>query len=173
MDFQKEILAEHSKKQTLRIVEFIGEDQDKFNNFITLLYNTSPLIAQRSSWVVSYCSIYHPDLIKPHLSKLIKNLKQLNHDAVKRNTLRLLQDIDIPKKYTGELIDTCFTLATNSASSIAIKAFAISILYKLCINEPDLLKELKIIIEDHMPYSSPAFTSRGKKILEKINKKGL
>jgi hypothetical protein len=173
MDFEKEILAEHSKKQTLKIVEFIGKDQDKFNNLIKLFFNKSPLISQRTSWVVSYCVTCNPELINFHLSKIVKNLQHPIHVAVKRHTLHILQDIDIPKKLHGEIVNTCFKFLNDNSSTVAIKALSISVLYKVCLSEPELMRELKIIIENQMPYSSPAFTSRGKKILEKINKKGL
>jgi hypothetical protein len=173
MDFTNEILAEHSKKQTLKIVDFIGKDQSKFNEFIQLLFSNSEVIAQRASWVISHCCQKNSQLIIPHLAKIIKVLKKPVHNAVKRNALRILQDIDMPPKLRGEVTNTCFQLVGSQSSAVAIKAFSISILYKICLSEPDLMKELKIVIEDQMPYSSPAFTSRGRKILNQINKKGL
>ena len=44
------------------------------------------------------------------------------------------------------------------------------ILYALSNIEPELKKELALIIKRQMPYSPPAFQARGSKILKKLYK---
>jgi hypothetical protein len=44
-----------------------------------------------------------------------------------------------------------------------------TVLYRLIEKEPDLKKELRIILEDELPYASPAFVSRARKILQKTD----
>jgi hypothetical protein len=171
MNLKKEILKEHSKNQTLKIINYVGKSQERFNELIDLLINESDLIAQRASWSISYCIEKHPTLIKPHLKKVIKNLHKPIHDAVKRNTTRLLQHIEIPKTLWGETVDICFKFLLSTKEPVAIKVFSMTVLYRIAQKEPDLKNELKIAIEDQMPYSSPAFVSRGKKILALLQQK--
>jgi hypothetical protein len=173
MDLEKEILKEHSKNQTLKIVRYIGDDPDRFSSLIHLFLNGSDVVTQRASWIVSYCVDAHPALIQPHLNAVIKNLQKPVHHAVKRHTLRVLENIEIPKKFYGILADLCFKFLTSSTEPVAVKAFSMTVLYHITEKEPDLKNELKVIIEDQMPYSSPAFLSRGKKILASLNKKVL
>jgi hypothetical protein len=90
------------------------------------------------------------------------------HDAVKRNTIRLLQYIDIPKSLYGRVADLCFASLLRKTEPVAIKAFSITVLAKLTEHEPDLKNELKLILEDQLPYSSPAFRVRAVRFLKGI-----
>ena len=82
----------------------VGEDQKRFDELFSLFINDEYRVVQRAAWPVSYCVIGYPGLIKKHWSRLISNLAKPNlHDSVKRNSIRLLKDIDIPKKYPDRL----------------------------------------------------------------------
>src|SRR4029077_20634695 len=109
MDLRATILAEHSKAQTNKIIKWIGSDQKRFDELFRLFLNDEYRVVQRAAWPLSYCVISHPQLIYKHFRKLLTNLKKPGiGDAVKRNTVRLLQHIQIPPKYHGEIMNLCF-----------------------------------------------------------------
>src|SRR5438046_6692604 len=115
MNLRETILAEHSKANCNKIVTWVGGSQKRFDELFNLFLNSEYRINQRAAWPISYCVIDHPQFIKKHFSKLIGNLKKPKlHDAVKRNTLRLLQHIDIPKRFHGQLMDHCFNYIQSS-----------------------------------------------------------
>lgn len=163
------LLAEHSKAQCLRVVKWIGSDQKRFTELINLFLSDDYKLVQRAAWPMSYAVQAHPALIKPHYGKLIKQLSQPGlPDAVKRNTVRIFQEIDAPKRFHGQLMNTCFGFIESMTEKPAIKAFALTVLYKLSAQYPDIRPELKAIIEDRWEYESPAFKSRGRKILKAL-----
>lgn len=169
MNLVNALLKEHSKAQRNRIVEFIGTDKARFRELVNLFTSSTYRITQRAAWPLSYCAEQHPDLIKPHLKKLIHNLKQPGlPDAVKRNTVRLLQFIPIPRSLQGTTTHVCFDLLKNRKEAIAIRVFAMTVLANIAKEQPELKSELKIIIEDNMPYGSAGFVSRGRKILKEL-----
>ena len=47
----------------------------------------------------------NPQLFKKHLKKAVLNLSTPKHDAVKRNTLRILENYNIPKKLLGTVVN--------------------------------------------------------------------
>jgi hypothetical protein len=49
---------------------------------------------------------------------------------------------------------------------IAVKAFSLTILENVCKKEPDLARELVLIINSQFTYSTAAYKSRAKKILK-------
>ena len=108
MNLREALLKEHSKKQMLKIVKYIGNDQQRFDELMKLFLESEYRITQRAAWPVSYVSTTYPDLIKKHLRKIILNLKNPVHDAVKRNTIRLLQFIELPVSLHGITANTCF-----------------------------------------------------------------
>lgn len=169
MDLRKTILEEHSKAQTNKIIRWIGGDQKRFDELFNLFLNDEYRVIQRAAWPLGYCVINHPEFIQKHFSKLVKNLhKPTLHNAVKRNTVRLLQDITIPEKYHGEVMNICFEYIADPKEKVAIKAFSLSILQKLSHLYPEIKQELKAIIEDRWDYESAAFRSRAKKILKEL-----
>src|ERR1700733_4930068 len=104
MDLLKLLREEHSKKQTDRIVNFIGDDAARFAELIRLFFKGEYRITQRAAWPLSYCVRRHPELIAPYYKQLLDNLQRKDiHVAVIRNTVRLLQDVDIPKRLHGRV----------------------------------------------------------------------
>jgi hypothetical protein len=165
-DLRYELLREHSKAQCSRIVDWVGDDQKHFDELFTIFLTGEYREVQHAAWPISYCVIAHPQLIKKHWNKLIKNLHKPNiHDAVKRNSMRLLQDIIIPKKYEGEIMDIAFKYVASPTEAVAVKAFSMIVLGNLAKQYPEILPELKLLIEDQLPHQTAAFKSRAKKIL--------
>ena len=169
MDLRKTILEEHSKAQTSKIVKWVGDGQKRFDELFDLFLNDEYRVVQRAGWPVSNCVIKYPKLIEKHFRKLLGNLRKPNlQNAVKRNTVRLLQDIMIPKKFHGEVMNICFEYIADPQEKVAIKAFSLTILQNLSRHYPEIKQELKTIIEDRWDYETAAFRSRAKKILKEL-----
>lgn len=166
-NLREEILKEHSKAQCTKIVNWIGNNQQRFDELFNLFLNDEYRVVQRSGWPLSYCVIAHPEFIKKHWTALIKNLSKPNlHPAVKRNSIRLLQDIDIPEKYQGSIMDICFNYVASPTEAVAVKAFSLTVLKNLSKQYPEILPEIKLIIEEQMPHQTAAFKVRAKAFLK-------
>ena len=170
MNLRETLLKEHSKKQCNKIVKYIGSNKQRFAELMELFFESEYRVTQRAAWPMSYCVKNHPQLIRPYLKKLLGNLEKKGlHDAVIRNTVRLLQDVEIPKKHQGKLMNICFAFIQSNEIPVAVKAFSLTILQNLSKQYPDIISELKLIIEERWEHETAAFRSRGKKILKAIN----
>lgn len=168
MDLRAQLLKEHSRANCDTIVTWIGSKQQRFDELFSLFLSDEYRVVQHAAWPLSYSVIDHPDLIKKHFNRLIKNLAKPGiHDAVKRNTMRLLQDIDIPKKYHGVIMDTCFRYIGEPGEAVAVKAFSLTVLEKLSGIYPEIVPEIKLLIEENYERETAAFRSRAKKFLKK------
>ena len=128
MDLREEILKEHSKKQCARIVSWVGDAQSRFDDLFNLFLNDEYRVVQRAAWAVSNCVMDHPKLIRKHWTNLIKNLgKPKLHGSVKRNSIRLLQDIDIPKRFQGDIMNICFRYLESPTEEVAVKVFSLTV----------------------------------------------
>lgn len=108
-ELRETILAEHSKVQTNAIVKWVGNSQERFDALFHLFLRDEYRVVQRAAWPLSYCVVEHPQLIQKHFKELIFNLHTPKlPDAVKRNTLRLLQHIEIPEEFHGQIMSLCF-----------------------------------------------------------------
>mgnify|MGYP005608581865 FL=1 len=169
MNLKEKILSEHTKTNREEIVNWIGSNQTRFDELVKLFLGNDKLITQRSGWPLSFAGIAHPEFIPKHLWKLVTKLKQKDlHDAVKRNTIRLLQEISIPEKYQGDVMNICFDFIISPTEKPAIKAFSLTVLENLSKEYPEIKQELKTVIEDRWDYETAAFHSRAKIILKNL-----
>ncbi len=94
------------------------------------------------------------------------------NNSIKRCGLAILQDINIPQEMMGELYTTCFNFLNNSSEAIVTKVFSMSICFRIAKIYPELLNELRLLIEENLVLfgrNSPGIYSRGNKILGQIS----
>lgn len=170
MKLRETILKEHSKATCTRIVKWVGNDQKRFDELFFLFLNDEYRVMQRAGWPISYCIEDHPQLIRKHFAKLLKNVEKKGiHEAVKRNTVRLLQYVEIPAKYHGQVMDICFRYIASPTEAVAIKAFSLTVLQGLAGLYPGIINEIKLIIKERWDYETVAFKTRAKKLLKKFS----
>lgn len=171
MDIKTALEENRSKEQILRIRDYIGTDTTRFDELMQLIFHSESPIPQRASWTMMHCADAHPELLTPYLGRLFQHLRQEGlHDSIKRNSLRALQKVDLPEQVMGEAADICFAYLANPNEAVAIRVFSMNVLWNICKKEPDLSNELKLLIEEFMPYGSTGFKNRGNKILKAIER---
>lgn len=170
MNIKTAVLEEHSKAQALMITEYIGNSKKRFAELMECFFDDDWRLNQCSAYVMNFVVEKNQRLFDPYLEQSIHNLKFPKHVAVKRNTLRILMDYEIPEELQGTIVDLAFDFLASPKEPVAIKMFSMSVIFNIGKKEPDLFHELKILIEDQMATSSPGFKSKGRKILNYINK---
>jgi hypothetical protein len=157
----------HNKTLKDQLVNWVGDKQEKFDLLFNVVFTRDYRLVQRASWPLSYIVQNHPSLIKKHFPVIARALGDQNlTDAVKRNLLRCLQTVAIPKKYCGRITDACFKFISDPVEKAAVKAFSISILDELTKTIPELRGELILMLESVYDHESPAFRARARKILK-------
>ena len=150
MNIRDELLKEHSKRQTMKVVAFVGDDKERFAELMKLFLGPVYRESQRAAWAVNYCAERNKQLIKPYFAKLIEQLERDDvHVAVRRNVVRALQFIDIPKRLEGRVFDACYNLLADPEQPVAVRCFSMTVAAKLAKDEPELLKELRLIATKH------------------------
>lgn len=166
MNIREQLIAKHSRKNALEIAEYACQAQEHFDelmeNFLSPIYR----IAQRAAGSVNFAAATKTPFLVPFVPKLVAQLERTDvHDAVIRNTLRILEDYDIPPELEGVVMNACFQYIEDFNSAPAIKAYSLTILFRLSNTYPEIKSELKLIINDHSDRETPAFLARARKIL--------
>jgi hypothetical protein len=170
MDLIKELNKANTTAQCLKIANTIGNNTLLFSELTEAFLNGSWRINQRATKPLMLCIKRHPLLLKPHLATLLTNVEKPHvHIAAKRNTLRILQEIEIPKPLQGKTATICFDFLNTHSTPIAAKVFAMTVLCNIALVQPELKNELRLCIEHQMPLGSAGFVSRGRKIILKLN----
>ncbi len=168
MNLEEALHVERSKEHVQTIVDYIGQDKDRFAKLLDLMLHGEDRIPEFAAWPLGHCGVAHPKLFLPHLKELLDKLKRPNHQAVNRAILRVLQQVDIPEDFQGQAYDTCFEILCDRKASIAERSFAMGTVYNIAQKQPELLEEVRLVLEDLIPHGSAGFKSKGKKILKAI-----
>src|SRR5262245_63428700 len=111
MNIRQALMERHSRRQTMAIVEYIGDDARRFAELMKLFFAGEYRLTQRAAGIMNYCAERRPELIKPYLPKLLDCLKRDDmHDAVKRNVVRLLQYVELPRRLMGIVYAHCVAM---------------------------------------------------------------
>lgn len=167
MNIRETLNAAHSKETTSDIVRYIGNDKKRFAELMQLFFEGDYQLSQRAAWPMSYVVSEHPGLATPYIKRWVDCLTQANwHPAIRRNILRAFAAIPIPVKWQGKLMHLCFEFIANPHEAAAVKAFSLAILENMVGQYPEILPEIKVIIEARWESETPAFRSRARKILK-------
>ena len=170
MNLEDQILKEHSKHNTVRISRWIGSDKGRFKKLMDLFLKGDYRVSQRSAWILSHCADEHPKLIHPYLNKMLDRMLEPGvHVAVKRNVVRLLQNIAIPPRLVGKVATVCFDMLASQHEPVAVKCFSMTVLANIAKDEPDLRNEIRLIIEQQMPWGTGGFRARAKRVLKQLD----
>ena len=166
MNLRDEILAEHSKLQTKRITDWVGDDPERFAELMGLFLGDVYRITQRAGWPLSNCIEKHPELIKPYFAKLLKQLERDDvHVAVRRNVVRLLQFVEIPKRYRGKIFEACYNLFADPAQPVAVRCFSMSVAANIAQDQPQLMDELRLVATQHPQVATAGIRARLRRVL--------
>ncbi len=172
MDIKKALLEEHSKYQTMKIVNYIGTSPSRFNHLMEILMGDDSLVVQRAAWVLTHCIEIQPELLQDkHYDLLIEALENPLHDAVKRNILRSIQFIEIPEEWQGYFYSKSATLAISSKEPVAVRVFALQVMFNIGKGIPELRNELWELLSDLKDHEKAGMRSRVKRLMQEIEKK--
>lgn len=173
MNLELQLQSGYSKKMADEVVAWVGDSQEHFDALLKVfLTHQNYRIVQRAAWPLSYAAIHQPQLVDKHYNKIVRHLDVPGQPAaVRRNILRIFDQLpEIPEVYHGVLMDRCFEYVADADETIAAQAYALGVLEKLTQWYPEILPELKTLLELRMPNAPPAFRARAKKVLKKKQK---
>jgi hypothetical protein len=171
MNIKVELEKDHTRSQALKIANYACLSSKNFKDLMVCFWDADNRIAQKAAWCVSWSAKSKKGFSETYISDFINQVIIPNNKvAIVRNSLRILELLNIPEDFHGELMNACFSFVENPLTAIAIKAFSLTILFNLSKTYPEIQDELICIIEENWDHETPAFKSRGQKIISNINK---
>jgi 8-oxo-dGTP diphosphatase len=170
-DLQKMINSLMSMQEAEWIAASAGENPVLFRKLLDYSYSSDKKLAFRASWTLSKVCDKYPDLIYPHLEKIIEKINNIDNESTQRSFLRILSMTEMRKisqRHQGMLADHCFKALNSGFSAIAIKAYSMEIIYRLALIYPELAHELAASINMLQGEGSAGVIARGRIILKKL-----
>lgn len=152
------------------LVRYISDYPEHLDVIIHKAFDDSLPENWRAAWMVDKIHDRHPELVLPYLPAITNFVMQTKNSGKKRHFLKLISLHPIPEENMSLLLDFCIRIFTNAAEDIAVRAHAMQVLYNIAEKEPGFSGELIELIEHEMEYhGSAGISSRGRKILKKLN----
>jgi hypothetical protein len=167
----KMILAGNTRFNTDLVAAYIGTDEDLFSELIFLMHNGKPPVPQRAAWIMTAVTDKYPWLLIPYIKKIVNMMPSFNHPGVVRGVLRQFCQIDFPGEIEGKIFEMSYNFLIDAKQPVAIRVYAMQILFNISEKEPDLKNELKLILESLLDdTTSGGIISRAGKLLKQLNK---
>ena len=173
MKIEEIIRKEHSKQQALKLFRFVIRDEKNLKDYMQILINNEPLLAQRAAWILSEIAQKKPKSLSLFIPDLLQLLDKPTHPSITRNICKAFMFLEFEDQIAGKIYQKCFEIVQNSNQSIAARAYSMSVLYRLCLIHPDLSRELKILLKEVQKEGNPACMARSRLILLALKKAGI
>ncbi|MBS5494865.1 hypothetical protein L0N23_23185 [Bacteroides intestinalis] len=154
-----------------KLVQEICLHPEYLKDIYQLISDDKIVVSWRAIWACEKVSEKHPDWFVPLLDDIIQRLLVCQHDGSKRLLLSILYNVPASDPVSVDLLNYCLDHMLAPQESIGVQALSIRMAYQLCKSEPELLKELQLILENaDTEYYSTGVKTTIRNILKKINK---
>ncbi len=171
MNLAEALVERYSKTGMQQIAAFIGDDKKKFGELMKLALGKNETLAAKASWAAIHTADKKQKLIDPWIGKMIQHLETCTHHSIKRNFLRLFENITIPEKYRSPFLDIAYQFLLSTKEAIAVRVFSMTVVFNITKLHPELKNELKLVVEDLLIHeTAPAIQARGKRTLKLLAK---
>lgn len=156
-----------SKKELISLANQIGADEELYFYLWKQVQKGSDRYSRMAVWLLEQCSLRYPFLITKIMDEIVAFLPQPNHNGIHRGLIKILAHAEhIDEEHQGILYSLSIDWMLDPQKHVAIKVFCMEIAYIIAREEVDLQEELRLVINDQIPYNSVAFAARAKKILK-------
>lgn len=147
-------------------MDHIGNDPGRLAELVRVFERGNRRMKQRAAWPISVVAERHPELVVPHLGKLLEYLRRNDvHNAVKRSVARLLQFVDVPKRLHGKVFSYCVDLVADPSEPIAVRCFAMTAAARVARDQPPLMGELRLVAEAQLEHATAGMKVRIRRLV--------
>jgi hypothetical protein len=168
MDVREFLELGTSRENARILIDLIEGDPVVFETLWQIMLEDSYPLSMRASWVICHFARKHPCHLEPRLPELVGLLPGIRSESVRRNLLNILSMLPIPEDHSGYLFDLCYGLLERPGTAIAVRAYAMNILYNISNTVPELKPELITLFESQQDSASAGILSRSKILLKKL-----
>ena len=143
-------------------------DEELFDLLFRWIFSDDQRLAWRSCWIIDTASEDFPDLLADKIPVIVEGLLSTKSRSLKRHFTRILCRYPVPEEYLGLIVNRSFELLAPS-EPIAVRVFALQLLFNITQTLPDLKGELISVIESLMDEGGSAgFINRSTKLLRQL-----
>lgn len=146
---------------------YILEKKIPVLELVALLQFDRP-VSIRFIWLIGDLCDLDPKTVEPAVPYFYSQLNKVNFPNFDRSLAKMFSLCGIPKANEAEVVDLLFNWILNPSINVSTKNYSLDALLKFSKNYPELINELRLVIEDQLSKNSISFEKHAKRILEKL-----
>ena len=134
-----------------------------------LIYHEETIISYQALWICTHLPLSEKEWLQTKQQELIDEALRCPHTGKRRILLQLLEKQSFKDNLRVDFLDFCLERMLSPKEPPGVQSLCIKLAYKLCLLEPDLMKEFRMMLEmarEDQP--SPAIKSSIRNIMKKI-----
>lgn len=149
------------------VVEFVGNDPDRFSELMTGLIDARPVVRMRSADAIEKVTRRHPNLLQVYQASLFQQLHIATQQEVRWHLAQLMPRITWTEDEVADIVHVLTDWIATETSAIVI-VNSLQAIFDLSAVHSRFRDDLKTLLESQLETGSPAVKSRSKKLLKKL-----
>jgi len=150
------------------IVRTVLEQPDLFETLFNGMLSDDALMRMRAADAVEKITRTRPDLLQPHKQKMMDQVAPINQQEVRWHVAQMLPRLALSAREQKKAVDILLEFL-NDKSKI-VKTCCMQSLAELAEQNRQILPAVKDLLKELTRTGSPAMKSRGRKLLDKLQK---
>ena len=157
----------YSEGEALAIYKEVKAEGDFVGFCRMFMWDEDYLVARNALWGLTKAAKQEMATLQPLLDSLVDLTMSTDNSSVRRLSLNIIERLDMKEDdLRTDFLDFCLEHAVDMGEFPGIQSLCLKIAYRMCSFYPELMGELKRMVEDMDPMCySPAVKSVRKRIM--------
>jgi hypothetical protein len=164
-------LAGGDRRSIGRVDEVVADvlnDPSLFEVVFNGMLSDDPIIRMRSADAVEKITAKHPEYLQPYKEKLMQQVARIDQQEVRWHAAQMFLRLELSKEEQAVIVEILLDYL-NDKSKI-VKTFSMQALADFAERDAGLRPQVIQLLEELTTTGSPAMKSRGRTLLEKLNR---
>ena len=150
------------------VVEEVLNDPCLFEVVFNAMLSDDPIIRMRSADAVEKITAKRPEYLQPYKEKLIQQVAKVDQQEIRWHVAQMFPRLELSKEERAVIVEILLDYL-NDKSKI-VKTFSMQALADFAERDASLRLKVIKLLEELAKTGSPAMRSRGRKLLERLNR---
>lgn len=171
MDIRSIISKRVEMVEVLELLNLLHESDAKKQELYDIVFDEDEKIGYHAAWILTHLSSADNRWLYLKQNELIDEVMTCKHGGKRRVILNLLYKQPYSDSPRTDFLDFCLHRIPNGRELPAVQSLCIKIAYELSLPIPELIQELKVILDMLDSNTSPAVRSIRRKVLKSMDKR--
>lgn len=153
------------------VVANVLSNPETFKTLFDGMLSDDPIIRMRSADAVEKITAHHPEYLQPYKDKLIHEVARIDQQEVRWHVAQMVPRLQVSQEERGVIVEILLEYLRDK--NRIVKTFSMEALAACAEKDSAIRPRVTALLEELTKAGSPAMKSRGRKLLEKLNRDSL